>query len=265
MREEMAMMGLPRPGKVLLWVIGVLLAIWLFFAVSVNWANVDGEAFTFLAGNTDKILHFQVWRLVTAGLLHHPRSINHILFALLGLYFLGPTLESRWGGRRFLFFLIASSTTAFALQFAAEALLPESIASKIGQEYWFGSMGAVEAIAIAWAVSNRAQTVRLFFVLPVTGNGLILFVIGVSLLMVITRSQTYEGLITPFGGMLAGYLFGADTPSPARRFFLRVRYLWIARRAARYRRTTGPKLRVIEGGESREARRKPPSDKRFLN
>jgi hypothetical protein len=46
---------------------------------------------------------------------------------------------------------------------------------------------------------------------------------------------------------------------------LRARYLWIARRAARYRRSSGPKLRVIEGGEGREARRKPPSDKRFLN
>src|SRR5215471_6602157 len=264
MRDEMVMMGLPRPGKALLWAMGVLLAIWILFAVSVNWVGGDGEVFSLFVGNTRAILSGQIWRLLTAGLIHDPHGLQHILFAILGIYFLGPTLEARWGGRRTLFFLIGSSVVSFTCQFLAEALLPMSIADKIGQPVWYGSMGAVEAIAVAWAITNRSQTVRLFFILPVTGNGLLLFVIGISLAAVLLVSKTYEGLITPFGGMLAGYLFGAGTPTPARRVLLKARYFWIARRAARYR-SSGPKLRVIEGGEAREARRKPPTDKRFLN
>ena len=34
--------------------------------------------------------------------------------------------------------------------------------------------------------------------------------------------------------MLAGYLFGAGNPTPARRMLLKLRYLWIAQRAAKY-------------------------------
>jgi hypothetical protein len=136
----------------------------------------------------------------------------------------------------------------------------------LGQSYWFGSMGALEAIAVAWALSNRGQTARLFFVLPVSATGLLLFVIGFSVLMVLLGDKPREGLVTPFGGMLAGYLFGAGNPTPARRAWLKVRYFWIARRAAKYQaKGAAPHLRVIEGGETTEARKRPPTDKRFLN
>src|SRR6185503_5034338 len=154
----------------------------------INYGGLDERAFLLFTGNTKAILRGEVWRLFTAGLMHQPAgpgAVNHILFALLGLYFLAPTLEARWGTRRTILFLLASSVMGFSAQFAAEALLPSSIAAKIGQPYWFGSMGALEAIAIAWALSNRGQTVRLFFVLPVTATGLLIFVIGMSVLMVL--------------------------------------------------------------------------------
>jgi hypothetical protein len=146
----------------------------------------------------------------------------------------------------------------------AEAILPRTLSTALGQPAWFGSMGVIEAIAVAWALSNRGQTVRLFFVLPVTATGLLIFVIGFSVLMVFAGEKPHEGLVTPFGGMLAGYLFGAGNPTPVRRLLLKLRYLWIARRAAKYR-SSQPRLRVIEGGDAPHSRRKPPSDKRFLN
>jgi membrane associated rhomboid family serine protease len=265
MRDEMVNMGLPRPGKALFGVMGALLAIWVLFALALNYGGVDQRWFTVFAGNTSAILHGEVWRLFTAGLLHLPGSVSHILYALLGLYFLGPSLESRWGTGRMLGFLLACSVLGFVTQLTAEALLPDALAGSIAQTYWFGSMGMVEGIAIAWALANRAQTVRLMFVLPVTGNGLLVFVIGVSVLMVIAGQKPSEGMLTPFGGMLGGFLFGGGNPSPVRRAWLRLRYLWIARRATKYR-TSQPRLRVIEGGERGSVPpRRPPTDKRFLN
>jgi len=267
MRDEMAMMGLPRPGKALLWVMGVLLSIWIMFAVGINYGHLDPNAFLLFAGNTKAILHGELWRILTAGLMHLPAgpgAVSHIVYALLGLYFLAPTLEARWGPRRMVLFLVGSTVVGFVAQIAAEALLPHSLSAALGQPYWFGSMGAIEAIAVAWALSNRGQTVRLFFVLPVTSTGLLIFVIGFSVLMVLAGEKPHEGLITPFGGMLAGYLFGAGNPTPARRMLLKLRYLWIARRAAKFR-SSQPRLRVIEGGETAQSRRKPPTDKRFLN
>jgi len=263
MREEMVMMGMPRPGKVLLWVMGLLLSIWIMFAVGINWAHLDPRAFHLFTGNTQAILHGEVWRLFTAGLMHQPfgpDAVPHILYALLGLYFLGASLETKWGSRRMIQFLIFSTLFGFAAQMAFDALLPRAL----GAGMWFGSMGAVEAVAVAWALSNRNQTVRLMFVLPVTGTGLLIAVIGFSLLYLIVGQIPHEGMVTPFAGMLAGYLFGSGNPTPVRRMFLKLRYMWIAKRAAKYR-ASQPRLRVIEGGDAPHSRRKPPTDKRFLN
>jgi membrane associated rhomboid family serine protease len=272
MREEMAMMGLPRPGKALLWVMGVLLSIWIFFAIGINWLHFGGSAFSLLVGNTDAILQGEVWRFFTAGLVHLPageRAVSHILYSLLGLYFLGPSLEARWGSKRMLLFLIGSTVFGFTLQFLFQVIVPGPIgifgqAGALMERSWFGSMGAVEAVAVAWALSHRNETVRFMFLLPMTGTGLLFAVIGISLLYLFAGHVPSEGLITPFAGMLAGYLFGAGNPTPARRLVLKIRYFWIARRAAKYR-GSQPRLRVIEGGDAPRSRRKPPSDKRFLN
>jgi hypothetical protein len=100
----------------------------------------------------------------------------------------------------------------------------------------------------------------------VTSTGLLIFVVGITILYVLAGAHPPEGVVTPFGGMLAGYLFGAGNPTPARRLWLKLRYLWIARRATKYQRKgPAPRLRVIEGGETTEARKRPPTDKRFLN
>jgi membrane associated rhomboid family serine protease len=252
-----------------MWAMGVLLFVWVAFAVGTNFLGLRPSVFYVLAGNSDAILRGEIWRVLTAGLIHQssgPGAVEHIMFALLGLYFLAPTLEQRWGSRRTLLFLAGSLVFGFVTQLAAETLLPSSLSARLGQDYWYGSFGALEAVAVAWALSNRGQTVNLFFVLPVTSTGLLLFVVGMSVLRVIAAAKTSEGVFTPFGGMLAGYLFGAGNPTPARRLWLKLRYAWISRRAARYR-GANPKLRVIEGerGGGGAAGRKPPTDKRFLN
>ena len=47
---------------------------------------------------------FQLWRVVTYQFLHgHPW---HILLNMLGLFFLGPTLERHWGSKRFVIFYL---------------------------------------------------------------------------------------------------------------------------------------------------------------
>jgi membrane associated rhomboid family serine protease len=267
MREEMVSMGLPRPGKALLAVMGVLVSLWVMFAVAINYGGLDKEVFFLFAGNTQAILHGEIWRLFTAGLMHFPSGgpgVSHIVNVLLGLYFLAPAMEARWGAKRLLLFLFGCLMTGFLAQMAVEALAPRAIVASLGQPYWFGAIAAIEGTAVAWALSHRGQTVRLFFVLPVTGTGLLVFVIGFSVFLVLANGQMHEGLITPFGGMLGGYLFGAGTPSPARRLFLKVRYFFMARRATKYR-GKQPKLRIIEGGDSPPMGRRPPTDKRFLN
>jgi membrane associated rhomboid family serine protease len=266
----------PRPGKTLKIVLIGVFAAWLTFAVGLNWGGASEAVFYALCGNTDRILQGELWRLVTAPWLHMPvGTLSHVLSAMLGLYFLSPSLESRWGSARFARFLALAALTAYGSQMLAELVLPRSIAARLAADgnYWFGALPVVEAVAIAWALSFRGQTVRLFFVLPVTSNGLILFVIAMSLMYVVIGAQGPSGLVSPFGGMLAGWLFGGGTPSPFRVFWLKLRLAKLdaeARKEARDRRRRADKsgLRVIPGGRDSDPDKEPATrdrDGRWLN
>lgn len=233
-----------------------LFGVWLAFALAMSWGGLSQDVFLLFCGNTDRILHGEIWRLVTAPLMQVP-MVGPILFTLIGLYFLTPTLEQQWGGKRLLGFLVLSVLSAYVLQMLAQLVLPRSTGDKLVGDYWFSALPALEAIAIAWALTFRGQTVRLFFVIPVTSRGLILFVVGVSVLYLVTLERPACGLLAPFGGMAAGWLFGGGTPSPARRFWLKLRLRQLekahgkqsaAERAARSKRVAASGLRVIDGG-----------------
>ena len=266
--------GLVRPGRALSAVMVGLAAIWLMFAIAINWGGATEALFLLFCGNTERIVaNGEVWRLFTAAFMHAPSgTIGHIVFALLGLFFLAPTLEHAWGGARMLRFLLLSAIIAYGFQMAVELLAPAPIAAKLVGTYWFGAFPVIEAVAVAWALSFKGQTVRLWPIpIPMTSRGLIIMVVGLSMFRLIALSQTPEGLLSPFGGMFAGWLLGASTPSPLRRAYLRLRLAQLDREAARgKRRRRGGQapFRVIEGGRSRAAAddddpRGP--DGRFLN
>lgn len=245
--------SLPRPGKALKAALLTLFAVWLAFAVAINWGGASMELFALFAGSNELILQGQVWRLFTAPLLHHPQMLGSILFMLLGLYFLSPSLESAWGPKRFLWFLFWSAIMGYGVQLLAWMMLPAVIAAKLVPAYWFGALPVVEAIAIAWALSFKGQTVRLMLLVPVSSRTLVLFVVGTSVLAVVALSDLPSGLIAPFGGMLAGWLLGGGTPSPLRRWWLH-RKLAVTQaelereRHRRRSRVQSSGLRVIEGG-----------------
>jgi membrane associated rhomboid family serine protease len=252
-------MTFPRPGRVLRVVLIAVLAIWLAFAVALNWASAPESVFLLFCGNTERILSGEVFRLLTAPWLHMPSgTVGHVLSSLLGLYFLAPSLEERWGSKRFARFLLISAVFAYGFQMLVELVLPATLSARLVGEYWFGAMPVVEAIAIAWALSFRGQTVRLFFVLPVSSRGLILFVVGTSFMYLIAAAQSPSGLVAPFGGMLAGYLWGGSTPSPMRRAWLKLRLAQLdveAQREAKVRRRRIERsgLQVLPGGRRRDS------------
>lgn len=252
--SQIAPFTLPRPGRALTAAMVTLGALWLMFAAAVNWGGGSRRLFEALCGNTQLILGGQVWRLLTAPLLHEPTgTISHILTVELGLWFLAPSLESAWGGRRLLRFLGLSAVLGYGLQILVELVVPSSLGARLVPGYWYGGIPAVEAVVIAFALTFRNRTVQLFFVLPVSSRGLILFAVGISALLLIAGAMGPSGLVAPFGGMLAGWLLGGSTPSPLRRWWLALRLRHLDREAMRAtgkgrRRGKGSGFRVIEGG-----------------
>src|SRR4051812_23375808 len=95
-------MALPRPGpalKVVLIAIGVIGL--LEQAAATNHVASGLRVIEWLTFSATAGKIFQVWRLVTSGLLTNPASLNHLIVTMLGLYFLSPDLERRWGSARF--------------------------------------------------------------------------------------------------------------------------------------------------------------------
>src|SRR5207248_10676425 len=62
------------------------------------------------------------WQFVTAGFVHDPDHLNHILFNMVGLYFFGMPLEERYGRREFLRFYLTAIVLGFMVWSASNYL-----------------------------------------------------------------------------------------------------------------------------------------------
>ena len=173
--------------------------------------------------------HGHVWTPLTYTFLN-PDPIG-LLFALLGLWLLGASLEQQWGTRRFV--------TFYFLTGAAGAVVTGLIglASKAvyGHAY-YGNWSSLEGLIAAFAVLMPNAQIFLYFV-PVQAKWMLPISAGITVLfMLMTGWVPY---LPQLFGLGAGVLFaGGIAPGNV---FLRFRVWWIDRRLRR------SKLRVIRG------------------
>jgi membrane associated rhomboid family serine protease len=100
-------------------------------------------------------LFLQLWRLVTYQFLHgYPM---HILFNMLGLFFLGPTLERHWGSKRFVIFYLSCGA-------AGGIFYPLLVALKfLAAGPMIGASGAILGMLAACAILFPHFVVFFFF------------------------------------------------------------------------------------------------------
>jgi membrane associated rhomboid family serine protease len=264
----------PKPGRIVMTLLCAVGGLWLAFAVGMHWAGVPAEVFVLLCGNTAAILHGQVWRLLTAPLMHAPNSFWHVFGVLLALYFFGTPLEEQWKSSRFLRFLFALAILPGLAQMLVDLILPASVSAVLSGEYWFGGFAVASGLTVAWALGSNSGTVRLYGILPVTPRMLVILVVATPLVYLIFREPPPEGIAGWLAGCLGGWLLGGGTPSPLRRYWLKFRIgrldAEVQREAAqRRKRAERSQLKVIEGGRGKsddegEPRGRGP-DGRWLN
>lgn len=288
--------SLPKPGpalKAVLITVGTLAALQAFVGPlggpggpggPGGSADSAGPIFSLLACSAEAVLHGQIWRLLTSGVLTAPSSPRHLIFTLIGLYFLSPGLERRWGSARFLRFLAAAVVAGNVLAVVTDLLVGGRV-PYLASGAMFGCGAALSALAVAWAREYPTAEVRLFFFLPVSGRAFLWITLAFAVYGLVQPGGIPEGPIAPFGGILAGLLL-SGTPSLARAALLRLRLAILRRRgavpaigldprstaeaaaasAARRARASTSSLRVVQGGlEDELKKRKPPKDKRYLN
>jgi membrane associated rhomboid family serine protease len=241
----------PRPKGALLGLLIAIGALWLIFALAINWAGQGEAIYGLLLLDPARLWRGEVWRPFTAPLMHLVSGhggVSHLVTNALMLYFFGAPLQQAWGNRRFGVLLVAAALGGEALQLGLGALLPAGVGA---QGVMLGSGAMAFGVTIAWGLSNRTQRVALMFALPVGAMTLVWITVGMAVLGLIAVGAPPEGLFAPFGGMLCGYLLAGD-PTPLRKFLLRRKLQQIEKKGA----SKAPHLRVVKGGAD---------DKKWLN
>ena len=102
-----------------------------------EWFSVDSTSFW---------RYPQIWRLMGYQFLHDPTDAGHLIFNMLGLYFLGPTLERFWQSKKFLMFYLVCGTAGgvFYLLLAAFGLVQPGVL--------VGASGAILGMLAACAI-----------------------------------------------------------------------------------------------------------------
>jgi membrane associated rhomboid family serine protease len=142
---------------------------------------------------------YRPWTLVTYMFLHG--GFGHIFFNMLGLYFFGPRLENRLGGRQFLtlYFLSGLGGAVFSFFFARQYPV-------------VGASGAVYGVLLGFAMFWPRERIYLWMILPIEAWLLCVLVIAGSLWAGVTGSASGTAHFAHLGGLAFafGYLRWAE-------------------------------------------------------
>lgn len=153
---------------------------------------------------------YRPWTLISYMFVH--AGFGHIFFNMLALYFFGPQVELRLGGRSFLGLYLVSGMGGALLSF----ITPYA--------HIVGASGAVFGVMLAFARYWPRATILIWGVLPVEARVLVVITTALSLWGGITGAQAGIAHFAHLGGFAGGYLFlrVAEARSPAARFKAKV-------------------------------------------
>jgi membrane associated rhomboid family serine protease len=177
-------------------------------------------------------LTLQLWRLVTYQFLHG--GLWHILFNMLGLFFLGPTLERHWGSRKFLIFYLgcgAVGGVVYPILLALRIISPHQV---LGVLPLIGASGAILGMLAACAIMFPHFVVFIiFFPVPIRVAAIICIFIAVA--VILGRGANAGGEAAHLGGMAAGAIY-VFSQSWRNKFGLKIRTgRWEKKMAAQHR------------------------------
>lgn len=134
------------------------------------------------------------WTLVTYAFLHG--GPMHLLFNMLGLYFFGPRLEARLGGRHFALLYFLSGLGGAVLTFV---LAPYSLV--------VGASGAILGVLAGYARYWPDDRIYIWGILPVSARMMVLGLAALSIFSGFTGAGAGVAHFAHLGGILAGWLY----------------------------------------------------------
>jgi membrane associated rhomboid family serine protease len=178
-------------GKVCKWLILINIVVFVLQLVTRSFGHASGEMSAgpvtdWLILETSKVLHGQVWRVLTYAFLHDPGRIWHIVFNMLFLWWFGTDVEESYGPREFLAVYLTAAVLG-GVGFVVGNVLgyPEGMNSSC-----LGASGAVMAVMVLCALHFPNRIIYLFFFLPVP----------IWVFVIFQVAQDAYGLLTGAGG-----------------------------------------------------------------
>ncbi len=197
-------LAFPRPTRMVVRLLIVLGGLWLLCAIAINLfkSRFVFDAYGELMLTPSEVVPgLHVWQALTYMWLHDLEGLMHILFNAMALYFLGPTLERRWGGGNFLRFFLLTGVIAGLFSVLVGVLFGGRWDIPI-----VGASGAIFGLLAAYSILFPNATMLLFFVVPVRARWIIWIAIVGDLLFFVANPRGGVAIQTHFGGAIAGWL-----------------------------------------------------------
>jgi membrane associated rhomboid family serine protease len=230
MNEPSVQIAVPAFSRSMRALSALLVAVWIIEALVSRVPDPASApdplgSFTRLVLIPSRVVHLELWRLITYALVHDPAGIQSIAFTVIALWFFGSPMESRWGPRRTFTTMLVASVFAALVVVAVGAVYPPFWTQRA-----YGAVAASAALTAAWGMTEGSRPTSFMGLVTLTGRQFTALV-GVLLALgfVVARSP---GAVLSLAGFLVGVVLG-NAPAP---------------KAPRARRDSGPKLRVIRGG-----------------
>lgn len=153
------------------------------------------------------INHFKIWTFITSMFTHG--DLNHLLFNMLSLMFIGSFVERLLGKKRFLKFYFISGIVA-GLLFVLVSILTNTDMNV----YAVGASGAIFGLGGLLAVLTPKLPVLVFFVIPMPMWAAMIGMLGILWILSIAAGLPI-GNIAHLGGLLTGVAYG---------FYLKYKY-----------------------------------------
>jgi rhomboid-like protein len=144
---------------------------------------------------------FRPYQVVTHMFSHSPTTLGHIFFNMFSLWLFGRVLESVWGGKRFLFFYLASGLGAAAFHLLIQYLTGSGSLT-------VGASGAIMGVIVAFAyLFPNTELYLLFIPFPIKAKWLAIAYVAIDLFSGIANAEGDNvAHFAHLGGAITGFI-----------------------------------------------------------
>ena len=180
-----------------LMIINISLFICMLFSDTINRIFMD----YFALSPFDVCSNFHIWQCLTYAFLHSTQTLWHIIFNMIGLWFLGPDLETMWGKKNFLkYYFVVAIGSGFITAIYMFNYMPDV--------YTIGASGAIYGLLVAYAVLFPNRIIYIYGILPLKVRTAAIIFGAISLYYSINiNNDSNISHIAHLAGMVMAFLY----------------------------------------------------------